>query len=719
MAMWITRSRNIAYHLKTKIRFMEILNQRCLSSSSYSNPLSAANYTTGKTCRTSTSPPFLSHGSAAQFVIRRIKSVNAAKQVVDRQDQNQALDFLGGNVAFTSDLSFISEVPEKKVHCYRVLDDDGYPITSNNFPQVSKELAVKMYSDMVALQTMDTIFYEAQRQGRICFYATATGEEAVNIAPAAALTLDDIILPQYREPGVLLWRGFTMQEFADQLFTNKADYGKGRQMHIHYGSNKLNCFTMSAPIATQLPQAVGVAYSLKMENNNACAVTFCGDGGTSEGDFHAALNFAAVMEAPVVFICRNNGWAISTPSSEQFRTGKETLIKSGDPENQGIHWANLDSLTAPKGQRERWLLQEEIKAFKIIPIGMRERDDVLVWHFSNSGQYAVKSGYSLARKLSGGTQLVIMDNTVSGWRPAPLGKLKINCDASFCNQHSSASIAAVMRDSHGHLVDGIARAIDASSVVSAEAKAVRIACVVAHSYSLSYVEIESDSQMAINLCVSETVPPWESSAVLLDIREFAAQHHLSFSWTSRHNNMAAHWVAKALTARSLPSNWCDGIAVKGQAYGIRSTQVDGNDALAVYEAVREARHMAITEQRPILIEALTYRVGHHSTSDDSTKYRPVDEIEYWRNAKSPVTRFRKWVERNGWWSETDESELRTKVRHQVMQAIQVAERTEKPSLTEMFTDVYDTLPSNLLEQEMSIREAIKRHPQDYPLDVPV
>lgn len=121
-------------------------------------------------------------------------------------------------------------------------------------------------------------------------------------------------------------------------------------------------------------------------------------------------------------------------------------------------------------------------------------------------------------------------NTVSGWRPPPLGKLKINCDASFCNHHSCASIAAVMRDSHdGHLVDGIARAIDASSIVSAEAQAVRMACVMAHSYNLSYVEIESDSQMVINLCVSETVPPWESSAVLLDIREFAAQHQLSFS----------------------------------------------------------------------------------------------------------------------------------------------------------------------------------------------
>jgi 2-oxoisovalerate dehydrogenase E1 component alpha subunit len=186
--------------------------------------------------------------------------------------------------------------------------------------QVSKEVALKMYIEMVTLQIMDNIFYEAQRQGRISFYLTSNGEEAINIASAAALSIDDIVLPQYREPGVLLWRGFTLQEFANQCFGNSMDYGKGRQMPIHYGSNRLNYFTVSSPIATQLPHAVGAAYSLKMDKKDACAITYFGDGGTSEGDFHAALNFAAVMDAPVVFFCRNNGWAISTPTTEQFRS---------------------------------------------------------------------------------------------------------------------------------------------------------------------------------------------------------------------------------------------------------------------------------------------------------------------------------------------------------------------------------------------------------------
>ncbi|KAK9162503.1 hypothetical protein Syun_003405 [Stephania yunnanensis] len=288
---------------------------------------------------------------------------------------------------------------------------------------------------------------------------------------------------QYREPGVLLWRGFTLQEFTNQLFGNKYDYGKGRQMPIHYGSNKLNYVTISSTIATQIPHAVGAAYSLKMDKKNACAVTYFGDGGTSEGDFHAAMNFAAVMEAPVIFICRNNGWAISTPTSEQFRS--------------------------------------------------------------------------------------------------------------------------------------------------------------------------------------------------------------------------------------------DGIAVRGPAYGMRSIRVDGNDALAIYSTVHAAREMAINERRPILIETLTYRVGHHSTSDDSTKYRPADEIEHWRKARDPVTRFRKWVKKNGWWNDEDESALRNDVRKKVLNAIQVAEKVEKPPLAELFTDVYDHPSSNLGEQERLLRETVKRHPKDYPIDVPV
>lgn len=106
-----------------------------------------------------------------------------------------------------------------------------------------------MYSDMVSLQIMDTFLYEAQRQGRISFYMTSFGEEAVTISSAAALTKDDIILPQYREQGALLWRGFTLQEFANQCFGNKDDGGKGRQMPVHYGSSKHNFVTVSSPIA--------------------------------------------------------------------------------------------------------------------------------------------------------------------------------------------------------------------------------------------------------------------------------------------------------------------------------------------------------------------------------------------------------------------------------------------------------------------------------------
>ncbi|QHO16576.1 2-oxoisovalerate dehydrogenase subunit alpha 2, mitochondrial isoform X2 [Arachis duranensis] len=395
-------------------------------------------------------------------------------------DANQVIDFPGGTVKFIPEMRFISESSPQRIPCYRVLDDDGQPL-ANNFVQVSEEVAVRMYSNMVTLQIMDTIFYEAQRQGRISFYATTIGEEAINIASAAALTRDDVIFPQYREPGPLLWRGFTLQEIAHQCFSNKYDNGKGRQMPIHYGSNKHNYFTVASTVATQVPHAVGAAYSLKMDKKDACSITYFGDGGSSEGDFHAALNFAAVMEAPVIFLCRNNGWAISTPTSDQFRS--------------------------------------------------------------------------------------------------------------------------------------------------------------------------------------------------------------------------------------------DGVVVKGQAYGVRSIRVDGNDALAIYNAVQAAREMAISEERPVLIEALTYRVGHHSTSDDSTKYRPANEIEWWRLARDPVARFRKWIERNGWWNDMAESELRNSLRQQLLHSIQVAENIEKPPIEDIFNDVYDVPPSNLREQEQWVKDTIKKHPLDYPENI--
>lgn len=143
-------------------------------------------------------------------------------------------------------------------------------------------------------------------------------QEATHIGSAAALLPTDLVLAQYREAGVLMWRGFTLEQFADQCFSNAGDLGKGRQMPVHYGTAALHFQTISSPLATQIPQAVGAAYGLKLEDrakghgpeSRRCAVCFFGEGAASEGDFHAALNFAATLEAPVLFFCRNNGFAI-------------------------------------------------------------------------------------------------------------------------------------------------------------------------------------------------------------------------------------------------------------------------------------------------------------------------------------------------------------------------------------------------------------------------
>ena len=173
-------------------------------------------------------------------------------------------------------------------------------------------MVVKMYTDMVTLETMDNVLYDAQRQGRISFYMTNYGEEATHVGSAAALDASDMVFGQYREAGVLMWRGFTLDDFMNQCYSNELDPAKGRQMPIHYGSKELNFQTISSPLATQMPQASGAAYAYKMNGEDRCVICYFGEGAASEGDAHAAFNFAATLNCPVIFFCRNNGYAIST-----------------------------------------------------------------------------------------------------------------------------------------------------------------------------------------------------------------------------------------------------------------------------------------------------------------------------------------------------------------------------------------------------------------------
>jgi 2-oxoisovalerate dehydrogenase E1 component alpha subunit len=203
-----------------------------------------------------------------------------------------------------------------------------------------------MYTSMLTLNVMDLILYDAQRQGRISFYMTSYGEEATHMGSAAVLTTDDVIYGfalfrfctnlkhrQYREAGVLLYLGFPLSQFMHQCYSNKQDLGKGRQMPVHYGSKELNFQTISSPLGTQIPHAAGSAYALKRSGKDACVVCFFGEGAASEGDFHAGFNIASTTESPVIFFCRNNGYAISTPAKEQYRgDGIGACKKAADEE---------------------------------------------------------------------------------------------------------------------------------------------------------------------------------------------------------------------------------------------------------------------------------------------------------------------------------------------------------------------------------------------------
>lgn len=185
-------------------------------------------------------------------------------------------------------------------------------------PNMDKDTALKIYQDMNYVRILDHRMTGAQRQGRLSFYLTCAGEEASVVGSIAAFSNHDMVMSQYREHAALRYRGFTSKQFMNQLLSNDLDLGKGRQMPIHHGSRELNFMTVSSPLATQIPQAAGYSYGQKLSGTDACTLCYFGEGAASEGDFHAGLNMAAVSNCPVVFLVRNNGYAISTLTSEQF-----------------------------------------------------------------------------------------------------------------------------------------------------------------------------------------------------------------------------------------------------------------------------------------------------------------------------------------------------------------------------------------------------------------
>ncbi|KAM6389934.1 LOW QUALITY PROTEIN: 2-oxoisovalerate dehydrogenase subunit alpha, mitochondrial, partial [Rhynochetos jubatus] len=153
---------------------------------------------------------------------------------------------------------------------------------------------------------------------------------------------------------------------------------------------------------------------------------------------------------------------------------------------------------------------------------------------------------------------------------------------------------------------------------------------------------------------------------------------------------------------------------RGPGYGLLSIRVDGNDVFAVYNAT-EARRRAVAENRPVLVEAMTYRIGHHSTSDDSSAYRSVDEVNYWDKQDHPISRLRHHMLGRGWWDEEQER-WRKSSRKMVMEAFEEAERKPKPNPQLLFSDVYREMPPHLRRQRAALERHLQHYGEHYPLE---
>jgi len=178
------------------------------------------------------------------------------------------------------------------------------------------------YRWMVLGRSLDSRMLGLQRQGRVGFYGPATGQEAVSVGVALALQPADWVFPGLREQLILLARGHPLGAYLDHLFANDREPARGRQMPCHPTGRDVRYVSMSSVIGTQITQAVGLGYGLKLRKEPAVSLAFFGDGATSANDFHAGMNLAGVLGLPVLFCCTNNQWAISVPVEHQSRVAQ-------------------------------------------------------------------------------------------------------------------------------------------------------------------------------------------------------------------------------------------------------------------------------------------------------------------------------------------------------------------------------------------------------------
>jgi pyruvate dehydrogenase E1 component alpha subunit len=236
----------------------------------------------------------------------------------------------------------IREIRGFSISYLQVLDEHGN-LDEELEPELDEEQLIRAYRAMVLAREVDQRMLKLQRQGRMGTFAPTTGQEAAVVGPTLAMTERDWFVCSFRETPGRLMRGETIL----QTFMYYNGYEEGNTLDI-----SARTLPVSIPVGSQIPHGVGIAYAMKyLGEKDSAAVIFFGDGGTSQGDFHEALNFASLWRAPVVFICQNNQWAISVPRNKQSYS-KTLAQKAIAYDMPGIQVDGNDLLATYKATRE-------------------------------------------------------------------------------------------------------------------------------------------------------------------------------------------------------------------------------------------------------------------------------------------------------------------------------------------------------------------------------
>ncbi|MDD1770978.1 MAG: pyruvate dehydrogenase (acetyl-transferring) E1 component subunit alpha [Methanomassiliicoccales archaeon] len=198
----------------------------------------------------------------------------------------------------------------------QVIDKDGNVASPELEPSLDNELLLRGYRTMLLARFADEKAVRLQRQGRLGAYPSSRGQEASQVGPAMVLEKSDWLVWAFRELGALLWHGVPLQQ--------QYLYWMGNEEGNHFAEGT-NVTPSAVPVGSQIPHAVGIAYASKYRGEKSFVLCYFGDGGSSEGDFHEALNFAGVFKTPNVFLCQNNQWAISLPREKQ--TAAKTIAQ--------------------------------------------------------------------------------------------------------------------------------------------------------------------------------------------------------------------------------------------------------------------------------------------------------------------------------------------------------------------------------------------------------